>query len=220
VKSYAAQVRRFYEGEVARHGYSYRGLGYNHQSSHQRRFEILAEVGPLHGRSVLDVGAGLGDFLLHLWKRGVIPAYTGIDLCDHLVLAARRRFESDRRGACGFFVADVLELSSDVPYDYVVASGIFGLETGVTAERIEATLRKMFELCREGIAVNFLSARAERHAPQSLYVEPGEILAAALALSPAVVLRHDYLPNDFTLFVYRQPRWPFSEANQQEWRDS
>lgn len=205
--AYAERTRAFYEGEVRRHGFSYRGLGYNNQDSQLRRFAVLAEVADLDGCRVLDVGAGLGDFLAFLWGRGVVCDYTGLDLCEHLVDRARERFAGRCEGPHRFLAGDILA-HEDEPYDYVVSSGIFGLKTRDTVARVEPTLERLYALSRRGVAVNFLSARATVHAARSEYLEPGAVLDAGFRLTPALQLRHDYLPNDFTLYLYREPRWP------------
>ena len=44
------------------------------------RFEILADNVALHGRSLLDVGCGLGDLVAFLDKQGIDVDYTGIDV--------------------------------------------------------------------------------------------------------------------------------------------
>lgn len=204
---YAERVRAFYEAEVQQHGLTYRGLGFNRRESQQRRFSVLAEIGDLRGRRVLDVGAGLGDFLAYLWERGIVCDYTGLDLCEHLVEGARARFSGTTDGPHRFVVADLLAYD-DEPYDYVVSSGLFGLKTTCTAMRVVPSLARLFSLCSRAVAVNFLSARAPVHAQRSEYLQPSAVLEAALRLTPAVHLRHDYLPNDFTLYLYREPRWP------------
>ncbi|AUX23708.1 uncharacterized protein SOCEGT47_042380 [Sorangium cellulosum] len=206
-------VRAFYHAEVAKHGYTHRGLGFNNRESQLHRFDVLRSVGDLHRARVLDVGAGLGDFVRYLWARGVVPDYTGLELCEHLVAEARRRHQGP--GPARFLAGDILTADLSGPYDYVIASGIFGLETPSAAGRIIPTLTRLYELCRRAVAVNFLSARASRKAPQRLYVEPLEALARALTLTPTVTLRHDYLPNDFTLFLYREPRWTELDSEHQ-----
>jgi hypothetical protein len=62
------------------------------------------------------------------------------------------------------------------------------------------------------MAVNFLSAAYDRQVDGRIYVEPAKALNAALALTPAVRLEHNYLPNDFTLYLYRTPAWQSEEA--------
>src|SRR5690606_1161311 len=206
------EVQAFYQAEVARHGLTFRGLGYNRRESQVRRFQVLAEVGPLDGARLLDVGAGLGDFLLYLWQRGVECDYTGLDICEHLTRAAQRRFADAPSTRPRFMVGDILEHreppAAQPPYDVVVSSGVFGLKAAGNAERVAPTLERMFSLCRRAVAVNFLSARAAHQAERSEYLEPTAVLHAALRITPAVTLRHDYLPNDFTLYLYRERRWP------------
>lgn len=204
---YSKQVRTFYENEVARHGLTYKGLGYNQHESQIRRFEVLAAVGDLNGSRVLDVGCGLGDLVRFIWDLGVVPDYTGLDLCEHMITECRKRIERRRLGPARFIVGDVLDFEDfDAPYDYVLSSGIFGLWTPETLARVEPTLERMFGLCKKAVAVNFLSARAGHHAARSLYLQPNNVLDLAWRLTPTVTLRHDYLPNDFTLYLYREPQ--------------
>jgi len=56
-------------------------------------------------------------------------------------------------------------------------------------------------------AMNFLSARSPTPAEQRIYIDPLKALEAGFALSDAVRLNHSYLPNDFTLYLYKVPAW-------------
>ena len=40
-----------------------------------------------------------------------------------------------------------------------------------------------------------------------MYVDPAEMLELGLSLTPAARLDHTYLPNDFTLHLYKTPAW-------------
>ena len=194
---------RWYEDKVRRFGFDHRGLGFRTQASQARRFEALATLGDFDGRRLLDAGCGFGDFLAFLQARGVRADYTGIDLVEPMVRRCRERF-----GAAGrFIVGDVLEHVPDQHYDYVVASGIFGLDAEGTRERVRPTLERLFAWSRMGLAVNFLSGRAAVQAPGRVYLQPARMLEEALRLTPAVRLDHGYLPNDFTLFLYKTPAW-------------
>jgi SAM-dependent methyltransferase len=195
---------RWYEDKVRRFGFDHRGLGFRNKSSQEKRFEALLALGDFAGRRVLDVGCGFGDFLAFLVERDVHPLYTGLDVCEPMVERCEERFPP---GAGRFVAGDVLDFEPDEPYDYVVASGLFGLDSPGTRERIVPTLERMFAWCRLGLAVNFLSARHGKQAEGRIYVEPEKALEAALALTPAVRLDHNYLPNDFTLHLYRTPAW-------------
>lgn len=194
----------WYADEVARHGYCHRGLGFRSAGSQERRFEALLALGDFHGRRLLDVGCGFGDFLAYLHRLGMRPVYTGIDICEPMVQRCRERFAGSQ---ARFEVADALAYApADAP-DFVVASGIFGLDSRDARARIRPTLHRMFDWARLGLAANFLSGRSLEPAEGRVYVDPAEALEIALALTPAVRLDHAYLPNDFTIHLDKIPAW-------------
>ena len=198
------ETARWYEDKVRRFGYDHRGLGFRNRSSQEKRFEALLALGDFDGRHILDVGCGFGDFLSFLLARGIRPVYTGLDLCEPMVARGRERFAPEQ----GRFIAgDVLDHTPDQPYDFVVASGIFGLDAAGARERIRPTVERMFEWARLGVAANFLSRRSPAPAEARVYVDPAELLELGLLLTPAARLDHSYLPNDFTLHLYKTPAW-------------
>jgi SAM-dependent methyltransferase len=198
------ETARWYEDKVRRFGYDHRGLGFRTRSSQEKRFEALLALGDFHGRRLLDVGCGFGDFLAFLLERGIRPVYTGIDLCEPMAARGRERFHS---GEGRFIACDALEYVPDAPVDFVVASGIFGLDAPGARERIRPTVARMFAWSRVGAAVNFLSRRSPAPAEARVYVDPAEMLELGLELTPAVRVDHTYLPNDFTLHLYKTPAW-------------
>jgi SAM-dependent methyltransferase len=195
---------RWYEDKVRRYGFDHRGLGFGNRSSQEKRFEALLALGDFHGRRVLDVGCGFGDFLAFLVERDVHPLYTGLDVCEPMIERCQQRFPA---GAGRFIAGDVLDHEADQAYDYVVASGLFGLDSPGARERIPASLARMFGWSRIGLAANFLSTRYTKQVDGRIYVEPEKALQAAFELTPAVRLDHNYLPNDFTLHLYKTPSW-------------
>jgi hypothetical protein len=67
---------------------------------------------------------------------------------------------------------------------------------------------EMFRRCRRGVVFNSLSTWASVQEQGEYYADPLEVVAWCRELSPWVVLRHDYLPHDFTVFVARQSSLP------------
>jgi SAM-dependent methyltransferase len=197
------ETTRWYEDNVRRFGSGFKALGFNHRSSQERRFGAALGLGSLHGRRVLDVGCGFGDLYAFLVARGVRPQYTGIDICPPMIERCRKRFGADAT----FLIADALTYEPPEPFDYVVASGIFGYNAKHTRELVRPTLEHLFSLARIGMAVNFLSCRAPTRSPGRLYLQPADVLQFAFELTPAVKLDHSYLPNDFTLCLYRHLPW-------------
>ncbi len=199
----------WYEDKVREFGYDHRGLGYRTRSAQEKRFDALLALGDFHGKSLLDVGCGFGDFLEFLGARGIEARYTGLDICEPMVQRCRERFQD---GDARFMVSDMLAFEPAEKYDYVIASGIFGLDSPAVRERIRPTLERMFSWSREGLAVNFLSGRSPAKADGRVYLEPAAMLDLGFALTPAARLDHSYLPNDFTLCMYRTPAWQEEKA--------
>ena len=199
-----SETTRFYEGHVRRFGYGYRALGFGRRSSQEKRFGALAALGNFDGASLLDVGCGFGDLLAWLRARGMRPRYTGLDLTASMIERCRKRFTD---GEAQFLVGDALTWQPEGGYDYVIASGIFGYHAKDTRARIQPTLQRLFAIARVGLAVNFLSGCAPTRSPGRLYVHPADVLQYALRLTPAVQLDHTYMPNDFTLCMYKNPVW-------------
>ena len=200
---------RFYESHVRRFGYGFRALGFGRRASQNRRFAAAAAIGELHGKRVLDMGCGFGDFLAWLHERGVRPQYTGVDICAPMVERCQQRFAG--REDARFAIGDALSWSPGEPaegyFDYVIASGIFGYASPDAQKRVKPTLKRLFEMSRTGLSVNFLSWNANTRSPSRLYLRPADVLDYALTLTPAVRLDHSYMPNDFTLSLYRTPAW-------------
>lgn len=199
-----SETTRFYEEHIRRFGYSYRALGFGRRASQEKRFAAALGLGAFHGKRLLDVGCGFGDLLAWLNARGIEPRYTGVDIVRPMIERCRKRFQGS---GARFLIGDALTFAADEPYDYVVASGIFGYDAKGTRARVQPTLERLFNLTRIGMAVNFLSRRAPARSPGRLYLHPADVLQFALKLTPAVRLDHTYLPNDFTLCLYRTPPW-------------
>jgi SAM-dependent methyltransferase len=195
---------RWYQENVRRFSYDHRALGFGRRSSQERRFAALAALGPFHGRRLLDAGCGFGDFYAYLTARGVRPQYTGLDITPPMIERCEQRFAGS---GASFVIGDVLGYEPENDFDYVVASGIFGYGAQGARARIQPTLERLFAMTRIGMAVNFLSRCAPSRSAKRLYLHAWDVLEFALTLTPAVRLDHTYLPNDFTLFLYRTPPW-------------
>ncbi|MGD1875915.1 MAG: methyltransferase domain-containing protein [Kiloniellaceae bacterium] len=184
---------------LRRHGQDYRALNWGSREGQENRFRVLCEIGLDAGDSLLDVGCGLGDLHDYLNRRGIAAAYSGIDITPDMVAAAAQRFP-----AATFHCASLLggfEAPAD-GFDYVFASGIFYLREEHPFDHLKASVARMFHHCRKGVAFNCLSGWGEANPGGGEYREdPLRCLAFCRTLTPWVVLRHDYHPGDFTLYL-------------------
>ncbi|HSX83518.1 MAG TPA: hypothetical protein VLQ80_33820, partial [Candidatus Saccharimonadia bacterium] len=69
---------------------------------------------------------------------------------------------------------------------------------------IQRALREMYDACTRGVAINFLSITDLQTDPIFYHYDPQIMLAYCQTFCPDVRVREDYLPNDFTLYLYRE----------------
>ena len=188
-----------FDQRVAAFGRTVEACDWTSTATQELRFEVLTAIGPIEGRSVLDVGCGLGDLLRYLERNGSAPsAYAGIDISPRMVAEARR---SNPRGS--FRVANVLD-PDVLSADFVLASGIFSYLGPDGAAVVQPVVRRMFELCGTALAWNSLSTWADRPVPEDeLRLDPCDALRLSREISTNVILRHDYHPGDFTVYMFR-----------------
>lgn len=192
-----------YEQQLARHGATAQGMDWKDDASQRLRFAVLCDVADLSGRSVRDVGAGAGHLLDYLQERGIAADYSGSDASRAMVEAARGRHPQ-----VSFDHRAIGEESPPPTYDVVVCSGLFHvkLDRGDGAWRtfVEDGIRRLFALCRVGIAFNLMSDQVDYRAPELYYAHPGDILDfCRREVSRFATVRHDYPLYEFTTYVYR-----------------
>src|ERR1700744_4888942 len=87
-------IKDYHRSMIAAHGTeSSLALGWRERSDQLLRFEILAGIDDLNGRSVLDAGCGYAD--LYLYLKNCYPefnTYYGIEQLPEMVSRAKERF--------------------------------------------------------------------------------------------------------------------------------
>jgi trans-aconitate methyltransferase len=160
---------------------------------------VLGDVADHRGRRVLDVGCGFADYHGYLRERYGHVEYVGLDLSPRMAEEARRL-----RAGLDIRVGNVLDAPLEGRFDIVTANGIFYLLDGDAGQTLRELVSRMFQLAEVAVAFNSLSSWAPAQEPGEFYADPLEIIDFCRSLTPWVVLRHDYLPHDFTVYLYRQ----------------
>jgi SAM-dependent methyltransferase len=189
-----------YSNRFREYGYDPLTLGWGNGGRQEIRFRALMQVAENGWGSVLDVGCGFSDLFGYLQSIGWKGRYVGIDLVPVLLDEARQRYPGVE-----VYCQDLLEGAELGTFDYVVASGIFNakLHHESNTHHIAAMLQKMFELSTVAVAADFLSTLVDFQAPDAFHSNPLDILKTCLGLSRRSVLRHDYLPFEFCVYMYR-----------------
>jgi len=163
------------------------------------RFERFLLAHDLRGRSILDVGCGVGDLWEHLCARGIACDYHGVDLSGEMAARAKARFPE-----ATFETANVLDWDDAPRFDYVIAIGVHNVKVEGARELLERLTRKQFALARVAAHLSLLTDRYDKFGPQAMPWRAEEVLGLGLSITPYVTLRHDYLPNDFAVTLYRE----------------
>ena len=197
------RIAAFYGGLLERHFGGLRACDWGTRQTQEIRFEILAQVLPLRGKRVLDVGCGLADFADYLAARHGRLTYEGVDIAPPMIEEARRRHPG-----LSLRVLDILREDPGGPYDLVTANGIFYLLGEDPEPHMQRLIARMWQLTRSAVAFTSLSTWGSRCDPGEFYADPLATADFCRTLTPWVVLRHDYLPHDFAIYMYREPRRP------------
>ena len=163
------------------------------------RFEILADNVELRGRTLLDMGCGLGDLVSFLDKRRIDVDYTGVDVVEQMVARASELHPS-RRFECVNIFSDPAALGGE-KFDIMFCSGALNLNLGNNLEFVKTALPVMLSRAREYLVVNMLHARMPVGEPQYFMYNPDYIISILKPLCSEVRIIDDYLSNDFTVIA-------------------
>jgi cyclopropane fatty-acyl-phospholipid synthase-like methyltransferase len=196
-------IRAHYEHRICPRRENYEVLDWASAASQRLRFEVLAAHVPLAGRTLLDVGCGLGDLWAFLLDKGLDVDYTGVDVLAKMIAACGERFGPER-----FVRADVFaEAAPEIgPFDVVFASGIFNLNLGNNVEFLAAALRRLLTLAGETLALNLLDVRSPYQEDDYFFYDRSDVFAILQDRPCEVRVIDGYLPNDFTVICRKTAR--------------
>ncbi|MBN2057872.1 MAG: class I SAM-dependent methyltransferase [Candidatus Saganbacteria bacterium] len=206
----------YFEGLLAKHGENFLALDWNSNESQKLRYQVFREIFIYAQKaaniSVLDVGCGFGDLYGFFKSEKMLGRqkirYTGYDISEKLLEVARKKYPEAR-----FELKDILEDRHVPKFDYILASGIFNIRTtdsGSHIEFVKAMLLRMSDLAKHGVAANFLSEGAlpisvpeDVNSGRYYYFKPEEIMSFCRFISSRFIIRHDYHPGDFTVYLLK-----------------
>ena len=173
-------------------------------AAHQRFRQFWAEI-DFSDKKVLDVGCGFGEFGKFLLKRYKNVNYTGVDVMPEFIEKAKGEVTGAK-----FTVKDFLSDEIKGKFDVVIASGILNSNRGErNLEYRRKAIKKLFELTDGVLAFNMLGghpAPVNKTGSNVWHSDSLEILEYCLTLTRRVILRANYHPKDFTIFMYKVKR--------------
>ena len=190
--------QQFYDRRVEEYGNSYLTLNWGSKNSQELRFDILSQIGDLNNKSVLDFGCGLGHFYKWFYEKSINVNYTGIDISLKMINKAKSLFPNQN-----FKKYDIFAYPLEQEFDYILLSGVF---TYTNQEFFEQCIKNLFDKCKIGVGFNLLSkwGKTSEYIEENEFLScPKNILKFCKTLSLRSVLKKNYHPRDFTIFIYK-----------------
>jgi len=197
----AMSSKQYYEDKLKKYTQHHEISGYGSKESQTIRFKVVTEIGDLRNKSICDVGCGIGKLVDYLEQRKFKMKYTGYDISEKIIEKARELHPNYH-----FEVRNILEDMPSQRFDYVFSIGLnFKIRDNV--EFMKNLIAKMVKMAKIGVAVSVLSCHVDPEYinVNDFYYDPKLFLDWCLReVSRRCILRHDYLPHDFTLYIYKK----------------
>ena len=205
------QTRARYRRRLKLHGPSehWRIVASESPTFQEDRFRVLVQMAQLSGKSIIDVGCGLGDLVKFLDSRGIRPrSYLGIDVVPELVAIAQE--ENPRyRFMVGNPLLQVFREKADVVS--VIGVSNHRLKRINNYEYSKLLIQVCFEMAKELVMINMLSSYlTPKHRPdfQYFHYSPEQMFNICHQITPYVSLHHDFEPlphNELFITLRRVP---------------
>ena len=166
------------------------------------RFKAIDPFINFEGVKILDYGCGLGFLLEYLSKFDLSFDYTGYDILQDFIDACKAKYD------CGNFKLINENSTFNETFDIVFSSGVFNIAShdcekaskSYAFERIE----KLFSLTKKVFICDFPSEFVDFKQPNSQHFKVKETIDFIVKnLSRRFQLRHDILPYEMTVIVYK-----------------
>lgn len=193
------KILKFFDTTISQYSYDdVYVVGWGSPDTQQVRFKVLSEIGDINNCSILDLGCGVGDLYAYLNQNHYGVDYYGIDYHPKMIKMARKKYSKAR-----FDNSSIEDIDSI--FDYVFVSGAFNLLQEDNNEYIKNWIKKTCNIAKKGVAINLLSkyAPVDKKYNDLCYYDPLYILDFCVEKYGKVSLRHDYMPHDFTFYIYK-----------------
>lgn len=192
-------IRSYYEPKMEGHLPDYAKLGWESVQAQRLRFDALLDNIEYNGKSILDVGCGLGNLLEYITEKNFDVRYTGVDILEKMIECAREKNLNGQFQCLDIFDSNPFGKES---FDIVYASGLFNLELGNNEDFFAAAFCEFLSISKQFVAFNLLDYRSPNREDGYAYFSPCSVLEKIEALPcrpKKVQIVEQYLNNDFTV---------------------
>jgi len=150
--------------------------------------------------SILDIGCGMGDFLIYLQENKIPNSYQGYDIVPEYINYCKANYPKEK-----FEVRNVFENGIDGTYDNIILSQV--LNNRYSFSDNMDVMKQMMTICNNhctvGFSIDMMSEYVDFKNDELYYYSPEKIFTFAKTLSKRVLLRHDFRPYEFCIQVFK-----------------
>lgn len=176
-------------------------------AAHQRFRQFWSEI-DFDNKSVLDIGCGFGEMGNFLTKRYKNVVYKGVDIMPEFIESGKKLYPQLTLETEDFFT-QTKPINSNSKFDVLICSGALNSNFGDKQENIEFrknAIKRMFDDTANICAFNMSGGHpAKENSIENniWYADSLEILEYCMSLTRRVILKQNYHPTDFTIFMYK-----------------
>ncbi len=201
-------IVRHYEECLENHGDTFAGVDWPKEEDAYKRYQVMLDVMKfdktvIRFPSVLDFGCGLGFMYKYILDKGLNINYKGVDISDKYLSVCKKKYPS-----LDFQKIDIMKEQYEHKHDYIIANGVFTekgiLEYTVMKEYFMDMIRKLYSMCRRGLAFNVMSKDVDWERDDLFHLplnELSEFLTKNVTRN--YIIRNDYGLYEYTTYLYK-----------------
>jgi len=183
--------KSFYKESIEEFGISAKGVHWNSKYTQYKRFEIITKLikKDIKNSTLVDVGCGFSEYYNYLENNHKTPnKFIGIDCETDMIDISKKRFPN-----LDFYVKNVL-FDELLVADYYTCSGALNI---LTIDEVEIFIKRCFKYSKKGFIFNFLKNLTFSR------IKKYEILDICEQYTKNIIIKEDYLDNDFTVYMIK-----------------
>lgn len=202
------KIAKHYEKCLDEHGDTCKGVDWPNEEDANLRYKIMLELLPgFYQATLLDFGCGTGKLLEYIIKNNINIDYQGLDVSDKYITLCRDKYPNVK-----FHKLDVCQNDLSQKYDYIICNGTFtekvDLPWGEMWKFFTQALKTLWKNTEKGIAFNVMSKYVDWERNDLFHVDTKDICDFLIEnLSRNFIIRNDYGLYEYTVYVYRKPKW-------------
>lgn len=188
-----------YSKALSEYGESPKSLQWNNYASAAIRYrQIVADL-DLDGKSILDIGCGMGDILPYIYSKAPNFEYLGVDRNEDFINIAKKRYEGHN-----FRVFDPFKENLGQTFDVVILCGAMNANKPNWLENRKQKIHQIYSLADKAVAFNMAGAlQPIKSQSRVAYADVQEIVEFCANLTPRLIVKTHYHPKDFTVLIFK-----------------